>query len=43
MLIKLGPVSVNLCKLSDVGKTDVVKKVYIMLRAKYWRQNNWYY
>ena len=32
MLIKLGTVPVDLSKLSDVVKNDVVKKMYIMLR-----------
>ena len=31
---KLVPVSVDLSKLSDVVKIDVVKKMYIMLRSK---------
>ena len=31
---KLVPVSVDLSKLSDVVKTDVVKKIYIMLKSK---------
>ena len=31
---KLVPVSVDLCKLSDVVKTEVVKKMYIMLTLK---------
>ena len=31
---KLVPVSVDLSKLSDLVKIDVVKKMYIMLRSK---------
>ena len=31
---KLVPVPVDLSKLSDLVKTDVVKKVYIMLRSE---------
>ena len=31
---KLVPVSVDLSKLSDVVKIDVVKKMYIILRSK---------
>ena len=31
---KLVPVPVDLSKLSDVVKNDVVKKMYIMLRLK---------
>ena len=31
---KLVPVSVDLSKLNDVVKNDVVKKMYIMLRWK---------
>ena len=31
---KLAPVPVDLSKLSDVVKNDVVKQIYIMLRSK---------
>ena len=29
---KLVPVTIDLCKLSDVVKNDVVKKMYLMLK-----------
>ena len=40
---KLVHVSVDLCKLSDVVKIEVVKKMYIMLTLKISKKNTWYY
>ena len=40
---KLVPVSVDLCKLSDIVKIEVVKKMYIMLTLKISKKNTWYY
>ena len=34
---KLVPVPVDWSKLNDVVKNNAVKKMYIMLRSKYWR------
>ena len=34
---KSEPVLVDLSKLSDIVKNDVVKKMYILLRSKIWK------
>ena len=34
---KLVPATVDLSKLNDVVKNDVVKKMYIILRLKIWK------
>ena len=41
---KLVPLFVDLVKLSDVAKIDVIKKdVYKRKIKRYWRQSTWYY
>ena len=42
---KLVPVAVDLSKLSDIIKNDVVKKFHIMLRSKILKiiKDTWYY